>query len=60
LLDHQLRSRVVVANESEPDLQAMHVRGTGHEFWVDAAAGFSNTEQRALIDYLLTLELEPR
>jgi hypothetical protein len=59
LLDRQLRSQVVAANEAVPDLEAMHVHGIGHELWVDAAAGFSDAEQQALIDYLLTLELGP-
>jgi hypothetical protein len=60
LLDDRLRRQVVAANEADPDLQAMHVHGTGHEFWVDAAAGFSSSEQQLLIQYLLTLELGSR
>ncbi len=58
LIDRNLRKRVVAANEAQPDLRAMHVRGEGHELWVDAQSGFEEAEQRALVDYLLTLGSE--
>jgi hypothetical protein len=55
LLDRDLRARVVAANAADVDVRSMHVRGIGHEFWVDTAAQFSLSEQSALLDYLLTL-----
>lgn len=53
LVDRQLRAKVVAANEQEPSLDPLNIRGTGHDFWVDDAAGFSRDEQQALIEYLL-------
>lgn len=56
LLDRQQRARVVAANEADPRLQAAHVTGRGHEFWVDAGSGWGPDAQRQLIDYLLALQ----
>jgi hypothetical protein len=56
LVDRNLRARVISANDGNSDLRAVHVRGAGHEFWVDPEAGFGAEEQHALIVYLLTLE----
>ena len=53
LVDHDLRQKVIAANAAEAGLQTVNVRGVGHEFWVDAARGFSPEEQAALLDYLL-------
>jgi hypothetical protein len=53
LVDRERRQRVVAANQASAALQAMQVRGIGHEFWVDTAAGFHQIEQDALIHYLL-------
>jgi len=55
LLDRELRARVVAENDAVTRLRDMHVRGVGHEFWVDANAGFPAEDQRALIHYLLYL-----
>jgi len=55
LLDRALRQRVVAANATAPGLQAMHVQGIGHAFWVDAEAGFTSEDQEALIQYVFTL-----
>jgi hypothetical protein len=55
LLDRTLRARVVAANDADADMRSMHVRGIGHEYWVDGAAGFDSSDQSALLDYLLTL-----
>jgi hypothetical protein len=55
LVDRELRARVIAANEQDPTLGGEHVRGSGHERWVDAQAGFSAVEQAALIYFLLTL-----
>jgi hypothetical protein len=53
LVDREQRQRVVDANQSSAALQAMRVLGIGHEFWVDATAGFHQREQDALVHYLL-------
>jgi hypothetical protein len=56
LLDRELRSRVIAANEASPALRRMNVQGVGHNYWVDRQSGFTDEERRALILYLLTLE----
>ncbi len=61
LFDRRLRSRVVRANASVPALVAAHVRGEGHSYWVDPLAGFSATDQEALLDFLLSIrEIVPQ
>ena len=57
LVDRDLRERVVAANHASAALRRFNVEGVGHEFWVDAAAGFSAAEQDALLGYLLALPL---
>jgi hypothetical protein len=56
LLDRELRARVIEANDASADLQQVHVRGVGHEFWVDSSAGFDSEDQRSLIHYLLLID----
>lgn len=56
LVDRTIRSRVINANRASARLQAAHVTGDGHPFWVDAAAGFSSEQQEALINYLLAIQ----
>ncbi len=56
LIDRELRSRVVAANEASPALRRMNVQGVGHNYWVDRQSGFSEDDQRTLIVYLLTFE----
>jgi hypothetical protein len=46
---------VIAATATAPSLQAMHVQGTGHAFWVDAEAGFTLADQNALIQYVFSL-----
>jgi hypothetical protein len=53
LVDRDLRLRLVEANRAHADLRDLGCWGTGHELWVDAAAGFSADEQHALVHYLL-------
>jgi hypothetical protein len=55
LIDRSLRGRLIDLYEGDPDLKAVKVTGTGHEYWVDEEGGFSAGEQEALILYLLTL-----
>ncbi len=57
LVDRELRARVLAANGADPDLEKVHVRGMGHEIWVDAAAGFTKADQDALIEYLLWADM---
>lgn len=56
LLDRDLRTQVVQANQSSPALQRMNVEGIGHSYWVDRQSGFTEEEQHALVFYLLTYE----
>lgn len=56
LLDRRLREPMIVANQANPDLQRSNVEGTGHAYWVDAAAGFTPQDQTALIEFLLSLD----
>lgn len=58
LFDRDLRQRIMQANASSENLVRMHITGQGHEFWVDESAGFSGEEQRALIEYLLSVRPE--
>ncbi|WP_088102039.1 electron transport protein [Halalkalibacter urbisdiaboli] len=58
LVDKQLRKKVIAANRGTQRLQDAHVSGEGHEFWVDKSTGFSKEEQDALIQYLLSIDLE--
>lgn len=54
LVDSRLRARVVAANR-RAGLEALHVSGRGHDFYVDETTGFTKAEQDALIAYLLSL-----
>ena len=56
LIDRDMRARVVAANEASAELRRMNVQGIGHNYWVDAKAGFSTEQQRALILFLLSYE----
>ncbi|WP_198509030.1 electron transport protein [Bacillus sp. FJAT-44742] len=55
IVDRQLRQQVIEANRSSQDLQDINIEGIGHEFWIDEEAGFSEEDQEALIDYVLSL-----
>jgi hypothetical protein len=59
LVDRELRAVMVEANRAHPDLQRSNIEGIGHEFWVDAEAGFSIEEQTSLILFLLSLDDDP-
>ncbi|MDT8859312.1 electron transport protein [Alkalihalobacillus sp. MEB130] len=54
LIDKDLRQDVIDANKSVSELTDVHVEGIGHEFWVDRSTGFTEEEQAALLDYLLS------
>jgi len=59
LLDRQLREQVVVANKANPSLVRSNLDGTGHDFYVDTAAGYSPQQQSDLINFLLALDDNP-
>jgi hypothetical protein len=56
LIDKDLRQKVIQANKASKALQEVHVQGIGHEYWVDSSTGYSQAEQDALVQYLLSLE----
>ncbi|MFC0562040.1 electron transport protein [Halalkalibacter alkalisediminis] len=58
LIDQELRQKVIQANLAVPDLKDVNVEGIGHEFWVDRTTGFTEKDQEAVIEYLLTLSNE--
>ncbi|KHF40853.1 electron transporter [Halalkalibacter okhensis] len=58
LVDRDLREKVVKANKKSKRLQEAHSTGEGHKHWVDKKNGFSKEEQDALIQYLLSIDLE--
>lgn len=59
LLDRKLRAAAVAGNLANSDLQATHVDGSGHEYWVDQQAGFTSQEQTDLIQFLLAIDDAP-
>ncbi len=59
LLDRDLRTRVVAANQGNPALVRSNLTGEGHAFYVDPAAGFTYAQQRDLVDFLLSLDGDP-
>lgn len=59
LVDRTLREVAVTANRSNPDLQAIHADGSGHNYWVDQQAGFTPEDQTALVQFLLSIDDDP-
>ncbi|KKB73654.1 MULTISPECIES: hypothetical protein [Bacillus] len=57
LIDRDLRTRVIKSNAASPDVKAVRITGKGHEFWIDPKSGFSKKEQKAVIDYLMSLQM---
>jgi mono/diheme cytochrome c family protein len=55
MVDSRLREKVIESNTANNDLSTANVSGKGHSFWVDETTGFSESEQDALIHYLLTI-----
>ena len=55
LIDKQLRQKVINANRAEKSLIEVHVDGKGHEYWVDKTNGYTEEQQKALIEYLWSL-----
>ncbi|MFC6050340.1 cytochrome C oxidase Cbb3, partial [Methylobacterium hispanicum] len=56
LVDRDLRGRVVAANRASVTARTARVTGEGHAYWVDAAAGYSLSDQEALLGYLLSID----
>jgi Di-haem oxidoreductase, putative peroxidase len=59
LVDRELREKVIQANKSDQGLVRSNLDGTGHDFYVDPAAGFSYKEQKDLVNFMLALDDEP-
>lgn len=59
LLDHDLRTILLENNASDPTLVTNGIEGTGHEFFVDPASGFTYHQQMDLIAFLLALDDNP-
>lgn len=59
LVDRQLRAQVVATNKASPALVRSNLDGTGHDFYVDRAAGFTPAQQTDLINFLLALDDNP-
>jgi hypothetical protein len=59
LIDRGLRLQVIAANRSVPGLVRSNLDGTGHEFYVDPAAGFTYAQQADLVNFLLSLDDDP-
>jgi hypothetical protein len=59
LLDRNLREEAIAANRVNPSLQRSNVDGTGHNYWVDAEAGFNMQDQTDVIQFLLSLDDNP-
>ncbi len=60
LVDRTLRDRAIAANRGNPDLQQANVDGSGHNYWVDAQAGFTPQDQTDLVQFLLSLDDDPQ
>jgi hypothetical protein len=59
LVDRALRAQVIAANQDDARLVNSNLDGRGHEFYVDAAAGYSPQEQADLVNYLMALDDNP-
>ena len=59
LLDRDLRRILLENNASDPTLVTNGIEGTGHEFFVDPASGFTYQQQTDLIAFLLALDDNP-
>jgi hypothetical protein len=59
LVDRQLRVQVIGANQANPSLVRSNLDGTGHNFYVDTAAGYTPAQQNDLVNFLLALDDNP-
>lgn len=56
LVDRGIRREVVRNNRASDRLATSNVTGAGHAYWVDGEAGFTPEEQKALVEYLMSLD----
>ncbi len=56
LVDRGIRREVVRNNRASDRLATSNVTGAGHAYWVDSEAGFTPEEQKALVEYLMSLD----
>jgi hypothetical protein len=59
LLDRELRAILIDNNAADPTLVTNGIEGTGHDFYIDPAAGFSHAQQTDIIAFLLALDDDP-
>lgn len=59
LLDRNLREVAINQNRASRDLQMINADGSGHNYWVDARAGFTAQQQTDLIQFLLSIDDDP-
>jgi hypothetical protein len=59
LVDRDLRAQVVAANQTDPALVSSNLEGIGHEFYVDAQAGFTPQQQTDLVNFMMALDDNP-
>ncbi|QLE57903.1 di-heme oxidoredictase family protein [Nostoc sp. TCL26-01] len=59
LVDRNLRTKVIEANQKDLGLRVSNIDGTGHNFYVDWQAGFNPQQQTDLINFLLALDNDP-
>jgi hypothetical protein len=59
LIDRTLRGQVIAVNQMLPYLTFLNLDGTGHNFYVDPAAGFSYRQQADLVNFLMALDDNP-
>ncbi|HEY9670501.1 MAG TPA: hypothetical protein V6D11_03590 [Waterburya sp.] len=59
LVDRNLRESAIATNRANPNLQRSNVDGSGHNYWVDAEAGFNTQDQTDVIQFLLSLDDNP-
>lgn len=56
LVDRSMREQAVRNNRKSDRLAKSSVTGEGHSYWVDEEAGFTPDEQKALVEYLMSLD----
>lgn len=60
LVDLNLRKPMIEANRANADLARSNIDGSGHHYWIDRNSGFTLEEQTAAIEFLLSLDDDPK
>ncbi|WNZ48072.1 hypothetical protein Q2T42_09540 [Leptolyngbya boryana CZ1] len=60
LVDRNLRKPMIEANRANADLVRSNIDGSGHNYWIDQPAGFTPEEQTAVIEFMLSLDDNPK